>query len=234
MRRSWDIRPPQWIAAAARNFELEKPDEPFFVCAAADRLMRDACIGSESPDAGRAKEGFLLYDHANPHSRESFLFPIADIGPDGVRRVYRDALEAAQKALLQGPAGEAVQAEAQSVLDHYRRLFAAAKKDGGWGASAAGTGAVDQDTKPTAVDGADRGYRGTELGRAYAKVLQRRAVREQQMQGQRRAKARDKLRKHRGEDAVREVVARDTAARRQEHGLPLPRDYAEPLRLPGR
>jgi hypothetical protein len=128
MQRSWDIKPPRWVACGTRGLGLAKPDEPFFLFDAADRLMSDAGVGGEWPNVARAKEAFLVHDEANPHRREGFLFPIADVGSDGVRRVYFNALESAQRALLQGPAGEAVQAEAQGVLDHYMRRFGAVQK----------------------------------------------------------------------------------------------------------
>jgi hypothetical protein len=196
-------------------------------------VLNAARIGGEHSDVEGAKRVFLFHDSANPHRHESFVYPLADLGIDGELRVFRDALEAAQNALLSHPADEHERSEAQGVIDHYMRRFAAVQR-GEPDPFGSETGAVDPTPIPVSTDAAGRGIRDTPLGRAYTKVLRRRAARDKDLLPQRRARARDRLRKHGGEAALREVVARDVAARRQEHDLPKPPDYSAPWRGPGR
>jgi hypothetical protein len=206
---AWDVRPPQYGVGAMRGMKLAEPERPYNGFEAAENMLDFAGVAiGDSPHYDQAVSGFLIVDRANPHRRDAYQIPIAEMYPDGVIRVHPDAIEPAERALRLHPAGDDVRAAAFGVLDHYKRLVADAKEG-------------ESEPTPIAVDGTGRSLlrRTTPLARrAHAEALRARY----QAEEKRRSRAHSKMLSHIGEAGRRRLAREESDALRQKHDMALP------------
>lgn len=110
-----------WKVGAARDLPLDQSDG-WDGPAAAKRMLDAAGFDGDSPDAGKAKRGFLVYDSGNPTLRGSYKLPFADI-VGGELKAVNGGIRAAASRLPQTDAPQSVLDEARSVIDAYEKRF---------------------------------------------------------------------------------------------------------------
>jgi DNA-binding ferritin-like protein len=107
----------KWTVGAARNLPISDSDE-WDGAAAQDSIFERA--GGDDFDPEKACQGFLVYDAAEPKKRSSYKLPIAHV-VGGELQVPKGAIRAAASRLPQADLPDDVKAEAQDVLDAYKK-----------------------------------------------------------------------------------------------------------------
>jgi len=110
---------------AARDLPMEESDS-WDGPAAAARMFAAAGFDGDSPDAAKARRGFLVYDAANPALKGSYKLPFADI-VGGELKAVDGGLRAAASRLTQTDAPKSALDEARGALDVYEARDAAEK-----------------------------------------------------------------------------------------------------------
>ena len=83
-------------------------------------MLDAAGFNGDSPDPGKAKRGFLVWDHHNPKEKGSYKLPFADmVGSD--LRAIKGGIDAAASRLPQTDIPADVRADARKVLDAYEK-----------------------------------------------------------------------------------------------------------------
>jgi HK97 family phage prohead protease len=106
-----------WRVGAARDLPIEDSDE--WDGPAAQKSIF-AWAGGDDFEPAKARQGFLVYDAAKPKLKGSYKLPIAH-AVDGELQVPKGAIRAAASRLPQTDIPKDVEAEAEEVLDHYRK-----------------------------------------------------------------------------------------------------------------
>jgi len=112
---------PEWKVGASRDLPVDEADS-WDGAAAAKRMLDAAGFDGDSPDAAKAKRGFLIHDAANPDLRGSYKLPFADI-VGGTLKAIKGGISAAKGRLDQTDAPAAVLDEASAVIDEYEKKF---------------------------------------------------------------------------------------------------------------
>lgn len=111
----------EWHCSAALNLPLDDSEE--WDGPAAAKRMLDACgFGGDSPDTGKARRGFLVYDGSAPTLRGSYKLPFADF-VNGTLKAVKGGVRASASRLPQTEAPQEVLDDARKVLDHYEERF---------------------------------------------------------------------------------------------------------------
>lgn len=108
---------PMWKCSAARNLPIDESDA-WDGPGAARRMLDAAGFDGDSPDAAKARRGFLAWDSGNPGLRTSYKLPFADIVAGRLEAVA-GGLRASASRLPQTDIPQDVKDEARSVLDGY-------------------------------------------------------------------------------------------------------------------
>ena len=114
-----------WHVGAARDLPIDDSgawDGP----AAAARIFTDAGFDGDSPDAAKARRGFLLYDAANPALKGSYKLPFADV-EGGALKAMASGIRAAASRLTQTDAPADALSDARNVIDAYEARMKAGK-----------------------------------------------------------------------------------------------------------
>lgn len=111
-----------WKVAASRNIPVgkasgDKADD------IAVRILTQAGFDGDEPDSAWARKGFLLYDAANPESKESYLCPFVDV-VDGRFVATAESLKAAVSALNKLDIPEDAKTKALAVITDYEGKMA--------------------------------------------------------------------------------------------------------------
>ena len=114
-----------WKVGASRDLPIDDADG-WDGPAASKRMLDEAGFDGDSPDAAKARRGFLIYDGANPMLRGSYKLPFADI-VGGELKAVKGGISAAKGRLDQTDAPAAVLDDASSVIDAYETKIEASK-----------------------------------------------------------------------------------------------------------
>lgn len=109
--------PAEWVVGADRDLPIDDKtswDGP----GAAERMLAEAGFNGDSPDPGKAKRGFLAWDHHNPKEKGSYKLPFADM-VSGELTALKSGIDAAASRLPQTDIPPDVRTSAKAVLDAY-------------------------------------------------------------------------------------------------------------------
>jgi len=116
---------PEWKVGASRDLAIDDSDA-WDGPAAAKSIFEHA--GGDEFDPAKARQGFLVYNAAEPKLRGSYKLPIAHV-VDGELKVPKGAIRAAASRLPQADIPDDVKKRAQSVLDHYKEKAGIGEED---------------------------------------------------------------------------------------------------------
>lgn len=111
-----------WKVGASRNLPVLKAD-PADRELAVNAILDLAEFGSDHPNEGFARKGFLVYDASDAASGGSYRIPFADVA-DGRLNVTAGGLQAAKSLLDDSDLPTDVAAKARAVLEHYEAKMA--------------------------------------------------------------------------------------------------------------
>lgn len=116
----------EWKVGAAKGLPIEDSDD--WDGAAAQASIFEWAGGDEF-DSAKARKGFLVYDASAPDKRGSYKLPIAH-AVDGELKVPKGAIRAAASRLPDTDIPDDVKADAQAVLDAYKKKAGIGEDDG--------------------------------------------------------------------------------------------------------
>jgi ATP-dependent Clp endopeptidase proteolytic subunit ClpP len=112
----------EWVVGA--RDDLDVSDGAWDAAAATERMLDAAGFNDDAPDPGKAKQGFLVWDHHNSNMKGAYKLPFADVVDGDLVAVADGVRDAAQQLPDFGGLTQATRDEAQQVLDTYEPQLA--------------------------------------------------------------------------------------------------------------